>query len=80
MLRSIFNIVFFAIELLGLTMIGIAILRFKKTLKEHRKISDDNLLYDGEKLVQNKSIKILIIGISIFLVTMTTKFVLFLFM
>jgi len=79
-LRSIFNIVFFAIELLGLTMIGIAILRFKKTLKEHRKISDDNLLYDGEKLVQNKSIKILIIGISIFLVTMTTKFVLFLFM
>lgn len=80
MLRSIFNIVFFAIELLGLTMIGIAILRFKKTLKEHRKISDDDLLSDGEKLVQNKSIKILIVGISIFLVTMVMKFVLFLFM
>ncbi|EQB85876.1 hypothetical protein J2Z44_002743 [Clostridium punense] len=80
MLRSIFNIVFFAIELLGLTMIGIAILRFKKTLKEHRKISDDDLISDGEKLVQNKSIKILIIGILIFLVTMVMKFVLFLFM
>ncbi len=52
-------------DILGLILIGIALWRFKKTLKEHRKTSNDDFLSESEKIVQNKSIKILIIGFSI---------------
>jgi hypothetical protein len=56
-------------NLLGLTLIGIALWRFTKTLKEHRKTSNDDFLSEGEKIIQNKSIKILIIGFSITCIT-----------
>ncbi len=45
--------------LLGVIIVGIAFWRFKKLEKEHKKTSNDDYLSDSEKIVQNKSIKIL---------------------
>lgn len=47
---------------LGLILVVTALWRFKKTLKEHRKTSNDDFLSESEKITQNKSIKILISG------------------
>lgn len=55
--------------LLACVLIGIAILRFKKMLKLHRKASNDDFLSESEKIIQNKSIIILIIGVSIIIIS-----------
>ena len=56
-------------NLLGLMMVGIAILGFNKLVKQHRKVSNDDFLLENEKQIQNKSIIILVIGFSISVIT-----------
>ena len=75
---NVFKYVFVSGNLLGLTLICIILWRFKGTLKEHRKTSDDDFLSENEKIIQNKSIKILIIGFSIICITNLIQLVLFL--
>lgn len=64
-------------DFFGFILIGIALWRFKKTLKEHRKTSNDDFLSESEKIVQNKSIKIMIIGFSIVCIIMLIRLTLF---
>ena len=66
---NVFKYIFGIGNLFGFIMIGIALWRFNKTLKEHRKTSNDDFLSESEKIIQNKSIKILIIGFSILMIT-----------
>lgn len=63
----------------GLILAGIAIWRFIKTLKEHRKTSNDEFLSESEKMIQKKSIKILIAGILVVCITNLIQLVLIFF-
>jgi uncharacterized membrane protein len=60
----------------GFILVVIALWRFKKTLKEHRKTSNDDFLSESEKIVQKKSIKILIIGFIVICITNLIQLVL----
>jgi 2C-methyl-D-erythritol 2,4-cyclodiphosphate synthase len=66
---NVIKYIFVIGNLLGLIFVGIALWRFKKTLKEHRKTSSDDFLSESEKIVQKKSTKILIIGFTIICIT-----------
>lgn len=75
MLKNVLKIIFVVGQLLGYIMITIAIFRFRITLKEHRKTSNSEFLSEDEKPIQNKSIKILIIGVSIIFTTIIIEFI-----
>lgn len=66
---NVFKYIFAIDNLFGFIMIGIALWRIKKTLKKHRKTSNDEFLSESEKIIQNKNIKILIMGLSIIMIT-----------
>lgn len=76
MLKNALKIIFVAGQLLGYILIIISIWRFRRTLKEHRKTSSNDFLSRAEKSIQNKSIKILIIGISVIFITIIIEFML----
>lgn len=57
------------IGILGLVMVGIALLRINKLAKQHRKVSNDDFLLENEKPIQNKNIIILIIGSSLMMIS-----------
>lgn len=77
MLKNTLEYVLTVGQLLGYILIIIAILRFRKTLKEHRKTSNNDFLSEAEKPIQNKSIIILIIGFSFVFITLLIEFILF---
>jgi hypothetical protein len=49
---------------LGLILTGIGFWRIKKTAIEHKKVCEDEFLTDDEKPIQNRTIKILVTGLS----------------
>lgn len=69
MLNGIFYIWLISF-VLGLLMVGIALLRINKMGKEHRKLSNDELLLEHEKLIQKKNIVILITGLKLQMISM----------
>jgi len=75
-MQNVFKYISIIGNIFGFIVVGIALWRFKKTLKEHRKTSNDNFLSESEKIIQNKSIKILIIGFSIICITLLIEFIL----
>ena len=56
-------------DILGLVMVGIALIRFNKLAKQHKKVSNDDFLLENEKPIQNKSIIILVIGFSLIIIS-----------
>ncbi|OIJ16538.1 hypothetical protein BKP45_21290 [Anaerobacillus alkalidiazotrophicus] len=54
---------------IGILLIGIALWRFRKTLRRHNIASNDEQLSNDGKKEQNKSIIILLIGVSIIFIT-----------
>ena len=64
-------------NILGFTLVGIAFWRFKKLEKEHKKTSNDDFLSESQKIIQNKSIKILTSGLSIICIIALINFILF---
>lgn len=76
MLKNVLKHIFIVGQLLGYIMIMIALWRFRKTLKDHRKTSSNDFLSRSEKSIQNRSITILIIGISIIFITLIIQFIL----
>ena len=62
---------------LGFMLVAIALWRFMRTLKEHRKTSNNDFLSESEKIVQKKSIKILIMGFIVIFITNLFQLVLF---
>jgi amino acid transporter len=77
MLKNTLEYVLVVGQLLGYILIIIALWRFRKTLREHRKTSNNDFLSESEKPIQNKSIIILIIGLSFIFITFLIEFILF---
>ena len=55
--------------LLNIAMILIGISRIKKMEKEHKKISNDELLLEHEKIIQRKTLIIIIIGFLLLMIS-----------
>ena len=79
-MQSVFKLISAIGTLLGIIIFGVAFWRFKKLEKAHKKTSNDDYLSDSEKIVQNKSIKILIIGFSMLCISALIDFILFITM
>jgi hypothetical protein len=76
-MEDIFKHIFIIFSILGFIMIVTALWRFKKTFEEHRKCSNDDILSESEKIIQNKTIKILIIGVIFICISIIAQFILF---
>ena len=61
-MQDVFKYIFLISEVLGFVMVCIALIGFNKLGKEHKKVSNDDLLLENEKLIQSKNIRIFIIG------------------
>jgi len=61
------------IGFLGFLLVGIALLKFNKMGKEHKKVSNDDFLLESEKIIQNRNIKIFITGLSIISISLIAE-------
>lgn len=73
MINLLVNILFLFFGFLGLILIVIGIWRLKKTEIEHKKVSNDDFLSESEKITQNRTIKILIAGLLLMVISTITS-------
>ncbi|KAJ49619.1 flagellar biogenesis protein FliO [Clostridium tetanomorphum] len=76
-MQNVFKFILPIDTLFGVILVGIAFWRFKKLQKDHKKTSNDDYLSESEKIVVNKNIKILIIGLSMLCISALIDFILF---